>query len=1135
MLKLITMADFHNERDHFIKNITENQFVCAAAGTGKTTVLVKRYLEILLSETADCDQIIAITFTDKAANEMKERLRTELSRNRAGFDTAKIASLIEHLNIAPISTVHSFCARILRDNVAELPFDPLFKICDETAEAILRERFMRKFLDGKITERDPDLIVLIQSTPLAEIAKLLNLIYEKQAECAAILERYRNITATDFLTEIEKVCRDYNYALLHDYFNDPAVHEIVKQIKSLNTNKTDDALQSNFDIILNASAEVFDRQRIPDSLWNGSLRKALSGGKRGAAAIWGSDLELVRGIHSQLVEKFKIIKDSFISFDAETEKIHTIYLQSLTRLALNFLQEYRTEMRQKALLDFTGIETETESLLARRSPAIVRYVRHFKHLLVDEFQDINPIQYHIIKLLREINPDLVTFFVGDEKQSIYRFRGAEVEIFNTLREQSVVQTLATNYRSGQTLMDFYNFFFAQMLGTELPAERYDVHYPQPIDAFDNFISTEPPVELILINEDEAFADRQPAEKPTDESLEAKAVAASIQKLHKTEIVREKGKMRPAEFGDMTILLRSRTHQSKFEEALRQTGIPFYVVTGIGFYDQPEVVDLTNYLRVLLNWHDEVALVGTLRSPLVGLNDATLTKLAKDGKIREGIEQFLKNEKEFGLEANEAVRLQGFYRNYTELSAQITQLSTAQLINQIVEKTHFTALLAGLPDGAQKIANVKKLIDQALEWEISESLAPIDFIRRIKIYRTRAVREGEANLSAAKGDAVTIMTIHAAKGLDSQIVLVPLLAGRINYQTDRLLFHPKIGAAVALKTEESASYSFHYQRLKQLEHSRTLAEEKRLLYVAMTRARSYLVCSATLSGDSDNSDKSLWDLSAATFSQAAENNLCRIEQLTKTEIEQLSLPMGASAVQPIKLSDAEIQQIRVQIQPLKPEPVIRKLTATAFAEWTVAGEEIPYNTPEQESDLALSPLERGSLIHKVFSWWDFQSLESFQTMLMDLLRPHRLSSTESQNIIKEFSAWVERLQAEDNYLHERLNTAKNIQREVEVVGLFNETILEGKIDLLIENSDRSLKIIDFKSDRIANEPDEILLKKYNSQLDFYAFILARCAQRKVREQALYFIRNGLLIAKQVTASDLDKTTANIRKFITDLNN
>ncbi|MDD5062851.1 MAG: UvrD-helicase domain-containing protein, partial [Candidatus Marinimicrobia bacterium] len=596
MLKLITMADFHNERDHFIKNITENQFVCAAAGTGKTTVLVKRYLEILLSETADCDQIIAITFTDKAANEMKERLRTELSRNRAGFDTAKIASLIEHLNIAPISTVHSFCARILRDNVAELPFDPLFKICDETAEAILRERFMRKFLDGKITERDPDLIVLIQSTPLAEIEKLLNLIYEKQAECIAILERYRNITATDFLTEIEKVCRDYNYALLHDYFNDPAVHEIVKQIKSLNTNKTDDALHSNFDIILNASAEVFDRQRIPDSLWNGSLRKALSGGKRGAAAVWGSDLELVRGIHSQLVEKFKIIKDSFISFDAETEKIHTIYLQSLTRLALNFLQEYRTEMRQKALLDFTGIETETESLLARRSSAIVRYVRHFKRLLVDEFQDINPIQYHIIKLLQEINPDLVTFFVGDEKQSIYRFRGAEVEIFNTLREQSVVQTLSTNYRSGQTLMDFYNFFFAQLLGTELPAERYDVHYPQPIDAFDNFISTEPPVELILINEDEAFADRQPAEKPTDESLEAKAVAASIQKLHKTEIVREKGKMRPAEFGDMTILLRSRTHQSKFEEALRQTGIPFYVVTGIGFYDQPEVVDLTNYLR-----------------------------------------------------------------------------------------------------------------------------------------------------------------------------------------------------------------------------------------------------------------------------------------------------------------------------------------------------------------------------------------------------------------------------------------------------------------------------------------------------------------------------------------------------------
>ncbi|MFA7563873.1 MAG: UvrD-helicase domain-containing protein, partial [Candidatus Neomarinimicrobiota bacterium] len=237
MLKLVYMTDLTCEREQFIRNITENQFVCAAAGTGKTTVLVRRYLEILLSGAADCDQIIAITFTDKAANEMKERVRSSILKNEAGLEPAKIASLIERLNTAPISTVHGFCLRILRDNIGELPFDPLFKICDETAEALLRDQFWQKFLERKIAERDPDLTILINSITLAELSKLLDLIYEKQAECAPILERYKNLNVTSHLADIEKACRNYNLQLLYEYFSDKTISDIINQISTFKSSK----------------------------------------------------------------------------------------------------------------------------------------------------------------------------------------------------------------------------------------------------------------------------------------------------------------------------------------------------------------------------------------------------------------------------------------------------------------------------------------------------------------------------------------------------------------------------------------------------------------------------------------------------------------------------------------------------------------------------------------------------------------------------------------------------------------------------------------------------------------------------------------------------------------------------------
>ncbi|MFH1213353.1 MAG: UvrD-helicase domain-containing protein, partial [Candidatus Neomarinimicrobiota bacterium] len=939
MIKLTCMAAVTKDRELSVKNISEAQFVCAAAGTGKTSVLVERYLEILLSETAGIEQIVAITFTEKAANEMKERLRLALAQNRPGADPQKIARFIDRLNLAPISTVHSFCARILRDNVADLNFDPLFQICDETAERIIRTEFMQNFLEQKLAVRDPNLAALIRQVSLGELIELLDLIYEKQAECEPILQRYHNLNIAEYLAQTEKACFAYNLKILANFFNDPAVREILPQIATAQTGRSDDTLQKAFDTILTAEADV-RQKKIPASLWDNSLRRALDGRKKGNAQIWGSRIEDYRTLQNQLKARFDPLKDTFIAFAPDTEEIQAEFLANFARFASEFLLSYRTELRRRACLDFTGLEIETEALLARRTPAVIQSVRRFKHLLVDEFQDINPIQYRIIRQLQEINPDMITFFVGDEKQSIYRFRGAEVEIFNTLRRQPLVRQLAINYRSGKALMDFYNFFFANFLGTDLPAERFAVHYPVPIQAHDDSVTPQTPVELILLDEDEEYSNLPRDNKIADEELEAQVVVGRIRTLHQTPVVRTAGGNRLAEYGDMTILLRSRTHQAKFETALQKAGIPYYVLTGIGFYDQPEIVDLINYLRVLLNWRDEPALVGVLRSPLVSLSDATLTNLSLSTGLCDGIDQFLQiKEPSAAIDPAEAARLRKFYNDYVELNRQLARSSTAEILDEIVRRTNCLPLLAGLPGGAQKIANVKKLIDRALEWEATENLTPIDFIRRIRIYRTQAVREGEANLASEKGDAVILMTIHAAKGLDFPIVFLPLLAGKINYKNERMLFHPEVSAAVALKAGDNDNYAFYYKYLRQIERRRTLAEEKRLMYVAMTRAKSYLVCTATpAAGANSDHENSLWDLSAEIFDLAAAENLCRIERRTKTEVFRLS---GQSKVarspKTAMLSEAELHRIQEQIQPVQIKPAVEKITATALADWVTTAE------------------------------------------------------------------------------------------------------------------------------------------------------------------------------------------------------
>ncbi|MFA4839094.1 MAG: UvrD-helicase domain-containing protein, partial [Candidatus Neomarinimicrobiota bacterium] len=812
----------HSDYQKAALAIDESLIVCAAAGTGKTTVLVNRYLEILHNRAAGIDRIAAITFTEKAANEMKERIRTELSKPEFVCTQELRSNLIDQVNLAPISTVHAFCGRMLRDNVFLLGLDPLFTISDETEEKIQRADFTERFLNDSLKSDRSQIPALLEVMELSQIDVLLNAVWNKRAECAGLMEHIRTTSDDALMQEMEILYQKITHQILSEFFDDPENKKAIAQLRALSRPKNSDKLQDCLDLIFKMESEWATDKVSIDSLKQ-DLKAAFDGRTKGNEKNWSGDLETVRSLRSQLGERWKAIEKNLFDLVEETERAHIRLLKNFVMLANLYIASYRQTMFVSGRIDFGSLETEAVRLLSGKSEQIRRYISRFSHLLVDEFQDINPIQHRIIELICELNPKIVTFFVGDEKQSIYRFRGSEVEIFNRLKNEQTPLRLDLNFRSVPGLMAFFNDFFPFVLGKDRPKETFEANYPVPIDPYFTERADLIPVEFLIVKDDEASGNEEETEDAivsadafTSELSEATFVAGKIRELIGKPVVKIKAEpRRDAKFGDMVVLLRSRTHQLEIESMFRKFGIPFYVASGIGFYDRREVQDIVNFLKVMLNYYDEVALIAILRSPMFGVSDFTLTKLNSESGLFEGIRQYFSGtlSKPVHLESEEKALLDRFFSVYSDLQKSLSGMTTAEILTKIISVTDYLTIVGSLADGDQAVANVQKLCGLALEWSDAGNISPIDFIRRIGIYRSIEVREGEANLSSETGDAVTIMTVHASKGLDFPIVFVPFLSSKFNVNKDRLVFHPGEGLALSLKTPFDEGQSFLYKYLK----------------------------------------------------------------------------------------------------------------------------------------------------------------------------------------------------------------------------------------------------------------------------------------------------------------------------------
>ncbi|MDO9547732.1 MAG: UvrD-helicase domain-containing protein, partial [Candidatus Marinimicrobia bacterium] len=909
-LKTKNLNDYQIAKDQ----IDRSFLVSASAGTGKTRVLVDRYIDILRRTNTKIDEIVAITFTEKAAAEMKERIRRSL-RSLNQSETNIDENLLDQLSTAPISTIHSFCARVLQENVEEVGIDPQFRIIDEVEELILRRETLDIFLHEELNKPDSPALALINYFELFQIREMLNILWQKQVDFTGPLEKTSKKTVSEIHAQTKQHYQDYTLKLFRSAFLTTEASDACEFLKSFNARDPEDRLNLAKTTLMNAIEQIGNGQ-IPTGLSDGSLSKAFSLNNKGQKGNWGDELEKMREYHRFLRSVWDGIKDRLFAFDDELERKNAGLVIDFSSLALLWINYYRQVLNEKSAVDFNGLEILTEAFFRSKSDAAKAYANRFNHLLVDEFQDISPVQDRILTAICDLNPSLITFYVGDEKQSIYRFRGAEVEIFNGYKNQKPLLYLDKNYRSIKALNDFFNRFFEFILNSPETVPEYDVRYAKPVESYDETKTENTPVELLLLNPNDENNDSVSGLSEID--AEFVNVVHGIKNLCKQEIIKDKsGELRKPEWRDFTILLRSRTHQENLERILNRAGAPYYVSSGIGFYQRREVLDVINFLRALINWYDELALIGTLRSPMVGMSDNTLMALATESGLMDGIRKFINHDEEYrrSLDPDTVKQFQKFLDLYDYLHEKMVSLSTAELLHAILDATEYLAILAAFPEEKQSIANVLKLVDLAIDWSGTQDISPVDYIRRIHLYQSMQIREGEANLSSEIENSISIMTIHAAKGLAFPIVVIPELTARKRSSYRRLLSDNSDHIAFNLKTTFDDGRGYYYQLLSQIEKDREAAEEKRILYVAATRAESYLLLSAidkpvTGSG-------SLWSNLKSFFD--SEDSDIRITECSLAEAVDLyaDFQKDTSSAQKTLTADQK-EEIQKMIRPLPVE-------------------------------------------------------------------------------------------------------------------------------------------------------------------------------------------------------------------------
>lgn len=1197
--------DFTPEQKQVIELHNCNILVSAAAGSGKTAVLSERIVQMVCrkEDPVDIDRLLIVTFTNAAAAEMRERIsQAILKRLAEDGENEHLQRQAALLHNAQITTIDSFCLFVLRNNFEDIGLDPGFRVADEGELELLRQDVLAELLEACFEEGSEDFLHCVEyfcpngresalekhildlhgyalSNPFPE-EWLLARKQDYQAEGVGELEK--SDWGRYLLAHLQRIagslCREMEEvkALCEQpdgpYMYGELVESELEQISKLAELDSLAAFEQKLPAI------TFGRLSTKKDDSVSPQKKELAKERRKA----------VKDSITKLQEQFFTLPlEGVVRQSAECEKA----VATLVDLCLAFKEKLDAKKREKKMLDFSDMEHFALQILLERTEdgqvvptkTAREYRDYFKEVLIDEYQDSNLVQEYLLKAISGEEDGVYNrFMVGDVKQSIYKFRLARPELFlekyHTYSLEEGVERridLHKNFRSRREVVDTVNHIFSKIMTKELGGIVYDdaaALYPGAVYPENSGCESE----LLLFEKPEKGAELNAKQ------VEAAGIAARIKELKKNFQVldKENGEMRPVQYRDMVVLLRSNSGwDEEFKEVFAKEGIPAYISSKTGYFATKEIQDVLQFLRMLDNPLQDIPVFGVMKSVFGGFSDeeAALVKVAGKEEAaclydclkicagRTGAQAAGNSVQDVLQEkcARFLARVEK-YRGYT------AYMPILELLKTLFEEYNYLPYVATLPGGSQRLANVEMLLTKAAGFEKGSYYGLFHFIRYMEQLEKYNVDYGEANILDENADVVRIMSIHKSKGLEFPVAFVAGLSKRFNMQdtAQPMIVDMDLGIGVDYVNPDARIKCKTLRKNVLAEKMKldNLAEELRVLYVALTRAKEKLIMTATIDAKRLEQELEATQLAGAegfaeeTMTYAKISSASGFLDLIRPifapskvmTLEEMALDglfadvaegnrLEALSQTAVLADEEQLAALRARFAYEYPHKNLENLfTKTTVSELKMAAMEghvgsamgvskeepgnelfpqeeiVPYVPRFMREKEEVSGTTRGSAVHRIMELLDFtaeyQTVEDIKTVMESRMQDGRLTE-EYRNVINPKKV----LQFMQSHLAQRMKQAaergKLFREQPFVYGISAERLSTNTEQFPAEETVLIQGIVDVffeEEDGIVlldYKTDVIgapeeLVKRYKTQLDYYQEALESITGKPVKERILY---------------------------------
>ena len=885
------------EQEQAINEKGRNILIAAAAGSGKTAVLVERIIRKIIYEKIDIDKMLIVTFTNAAASEMRERILEaiykKLEENPNDMHLQKQLIL---LNKASICTIHSFCLDVIKNNFFEIDISPNFRIGDNSEIELLKQDVLEDIFEEKYLDQNPEFIKLIENYAtyrgdehLKEIIlNIFNFIQSSPFPEEWLRQKVEMFNIKDINIDFSNTL--WGKVLLKNYKQELenyilGLNSIKKELdKNLELNKYSDIIKQDIENLQNIILNI--------NLWDRTFELS----NLQIFNKWPSDRKIISNIkenskekRDQIKKQFNRIRDSILIYDSKEANIDIksqyYILNSISNIVIEFQNEFSKRKKEKNIIDFNDIEHYALNILVKKdengnyiqTDIAKKYMGKFVEIAIDEYQDSNLVQEYI---LNKISNNKNLFMVGDVKQSIYKFRQARPELF--LEKYNIYELeknskddskglkikLFKNFRSRKNILDITNMIFENIMSKDLGDIEYNkeeyLNFGANYPILDDKLNNDEKIELNIINtnkideeKNEELDEEIDNEIIEDVAVEAKFVSKKIVELINSDykIFDKKEGYRNIKYKDIVILLRATSNQAPiYEKELSELNIPVFSDSSTEYLESVEVQTMMSLLKIIDNPTDEISLVDILRSNIGGFSDNELIKIRLSDKYSNFYEALLKSR--IQVEDDLKTKIDKFLDQLEKWREEKEYKSLDELIWNIYLDTGYYNYVGLMQNGEFRQANLKMLFEKAKQYEKASFKGLFNFIKFIDKLKLSNNDLGAARLIGENENVVRIMSIHKSKGLEFPICFLCGTSKKFNMQdlNQTILLHQDIGLGPkVIDHQRTIEYNtLAKETLKEITKLETLSEEMRVLYVALTRAKEKLI----ITGIAKNIEKEL---------------------------------------------------------------------------------------------------------------------------------------------------------------------------------------------------------------------------------------------------------------------------------------